>query len=654
MHNHRTVYFLLQWSLFIGLLAGSHLAIGQRPILPCPVDTVYVQAGCYVLIDQHAQQYLNDTVLCIPRYQFWKVSKTPFNSPEKIYQSVEKMAGKNRFTQELYRLGFRSPKNNAPPLNKKKGIPTSNTLENKTIRRIRILSNDPFGYSVKDTLTAPQTKIERWGNRLHHKTRAHILKPFVLFKEGDLVDNHLIRNSERIIRQLPYIDDARVILEPVNGHPEQVDVLVVTKDVWSMGIDVKVINPEKADLKIYESNILGMGHKMVHQADLKSNGDRILRYTHFGYEVPQSGRHHLGTNIQYKLSDQQESYRFQLHKSFIAENIPWAGGLLLDRSSDLAQPDNLWGYPSSITYFTQDLWLGANLGVFSPQDPFENYNEYLGFRVYHRQYDQRPEADSISAFFNKTLLLANFTLSKRRFYEGRLIYNLGRREDIPTGFYFTTTLGQELAENTSRVYAGADIRWSQLLQGAHYFYFRAATGSYFRNRETENGSVLIKTTYFSPILFSGRIKIRQFARIAYTNGIKRNDSKHLQLVGPNGIRGWNGETLSGIQKLSINLETVAFPPTNLYGFKFSILGFIDQGWIGPSSRVLKKMSYYAGLGLGLRIRNENLIFKSLQIRFAYYPIVPAGVSNTSFAIGGENQVDFDNLQTGAPATLPFY
>jgi hypothetical protein len=91
----------------------------------------------------------------------------------------------------------------------------------------------------------------------------------------------------------------------------------------------------------------------------------------------------------------------------------------------------------------------------------------------------------------------------------------------------------------------------------------------------------------------------------------------------------------------------------LYNFRFLVYGFGDLALIGPENRSIFKNSLYSGIGLGIRIRNENLVFKTFQIRFAYYPIIPDDAQHFYLMISGENTPELINFEPTAPSTIEY-
>lgn len=97
-------------------------------------------------------------------------------------------------------------------------------------------------------------------NRVHWKTRSSFIEDEVLFQAGDCFDPMLLDESERILRALPFIDEAQVYPVPVDE--DEVHVVVDTRDDWSLKLDVR---PEWDDglrithVSATEENFLGTG-----------------------------------------------------------------------------------------------------------------------------------------------------------------------------------------------------------------------------------------------------------------------------------------------------------------------------------------------------------------------------------------------------------
>jgi hypothetical protein len=103
----------------------------------------------------------------------------------------------------------------------------------------------------------------------------------------------------------------------------------------------------------------------------------------------------------------------------------------------------------------------------------------------------------------------------------------------------------------------------------------------------------------------------------------------------------------------MNVENVFFQKRSILNFQTAFFSFFDVGIVGPSEESIFRQNYYAGLGLGLRIRNENLIFKTIQIRLAYYPNHPSDVSSVGFILDEVSKNRFYTFQPRGPEPLRF-
>ena len=88
-------------------------------------------------------------------------------------------------------------------------------------------------------------------------------------------------------------------------------------------------------------------------------------------------------------------------------------------------------------------------------------------------------------------------------------------------------------------------------------------------------------------------------------------------------------------------------------FRFLFFGFGDLGLIGPENRSIFSNKLYSGIGIGVRVRNENLVFKTFQIKFAFYPTVPNDILPYYINISGENYQKITNFDPAVPYIIDF-
>lgn len=135
--------------------------------------------------------------------------------------------------------------------------------EGAVITHVFVDNHSIFEVPPADSAGA-QSRMRRFAgwvvNRVHVRTRASFIQDEVLFRAGDCFDPLLLEESERILRALPFIDDAHVYSVPVAD--DEVHVIVDTRDDWSLKLDVR---PEWDDglrithISATEENFFGTG-----------------------------------------------------------------------------------------------------------------------------------------------------------------------------------------------------------------------------------------------------------------------------------------------------------------------------------------------------------------------------------------------------------
>ena len=149
------------------------------------------------------------------------------------------------------------------------------------------------------------------------------------------------------------------------------------------------------------------------------------------------------------------------------------------------------------------------------------------------------------------------------------------------------------------------------------------------------------------------MKIRNFVNVSYTRGYDRNNEEYLTIPKTNGFSGFANDSLNGDQRLIVDLESVVFNPVNVLGFRFAFFGFADMAFLAATNAVINKGNFLTGFGIGIRIRNDNLIFKTFQIRLGFFPDPPQYSVISNFIVSGEQLLRPNNFDSGPPAVIPY-
>jgi len=277
-------------------------------------------------------------------------------------------------------------------------------------------------------------------------------------------------------------------------------------------------------------------------------------------------------------------------------------------------------------------------------------------RIRYTTFYERPLPDIYNQqyFANSTFYLASLSFSQRSYIRDFLVYSYGITEDIPKGYLHELVVGYDHNEFGDRWYSHAFFSSGNLFRNKpFYFYSSLGVGSFFNSTRLEQGMVNLKMDFISPLFEVFKVQSREFIKLNYTFGINRFEMENLYLGNGNGIRGFGSKIENGKQRLNLNIENVLFQKRSILNFQTAFFSFFDLGLIGDTKEIIFKEKYYTGFGLGLRIRNENLVFKTIQLRLAFYPNHPGDMNSVGFMLDGVPKTRFYSFQPRGPEPLRF-
>jgi hypothetical protein len=306
---------------------------------------------------------------------------------------------------------------------------------------------------------------------------------------------------------------------------------------------------------------------------------------------------------------------------------------------------------SPLKYTLQDYWLLRSflLNASSVQ------RIIIGARYYNNNIFERPFIfeDSYHNLQNYKIFLGSVSYSRQQYYKTNLIHAYGRTEDLPFGALVRITAGKEINEFKNRLYLGFDASTGRFISRFGYFHAGMAIGGYLYKNEPKQGIMSANINYFSNLITAGKFKIRNFVNLNYTRGIDRFSDEYLNFVSENGFAGFKNDTIRGNQRFSVGLESAVFCPSDIFGFRFVIYTFADIGLLSGTSVFASNNFSLTSLGLGVRIRNDNLLFKTIQLRFAYFPNTPEFSKINNLVVSGEQLSRHSNFIPGRPAVIQY-
>lgn len=634
----------LQPLIILALLSFHEAVFSQNTVKQD--SALKVSRGSYVQFREIKAFIPKDTIILVPG-SLVLADLSRKDKTVTFYDSLKARASRSKFAKALFDLVIVSP----DTVTRKK--PASNSQDNfkeyagKKIRKIQIQRLNVFGADVNNPGYYHPHGAERLLNNTHINTNESIIKKYLLFSEGDTISPLLLSDNERIIRQLPYIDDARIIIVPVSS--EDADIVVVTKDVYSLGGDLTIRNRNSGTAKVFEKNIFGMGHEF--EVDVPySKGASDSPGIGLNYNVKNIQKSFVDLNLNFYNALGKRTYGASLSKSLLSSTTKYAGGVFIGQTFTTENLDTLLiAQPLKYTY--QDYWLMRSFLI----DKESVTRIITGLRYTDNNVFQRPliSPNSYHSLQKYKFLIGSAAFSMQKYFKTNLIYSYGRTEDIPEGIMLQLSEGVEINEFKNRTYSGINLSYGHFYNDLGYLNTSAGFGTYFKEHHTDQGVLSLSLNYFSNLVYAGSMKIRNFVNIDYTRGFDRNTEEYLSIEKKNGFAGFSNDSLRGTQRIVLDLESVFFNPINIYGFRFAFFGFADVGFLAGTAEVVSKGRALTGIGLGIRIRNDNLVFRTFQIRLGFFPSPPQNSMIENLVVSGEQLLHSNNFTPGAPAVIPY-
>jgi hypothetical protein len=571
---------------------------------------------------------------------------------DNFYDSLKSKANHKKFTKLLHSVIFPSLNNELKQVDTLRNI---QKFDGKTIGQIKIIRLDVFGPTINEPSQKAKLWYEKAGNILHTRSDLHNIRKNLLFKKGDMLRSSDIFENERLLRALPYIRDVRFYVETDSLEKEKVNITLLTQDRFSIGITGDVFGWESAALEIYNRNIFGIGHELSARFVGHLTKEPYMGIETF-YRINNVDGRFITLSTGYTNTYLNEGAMLVLNKDFLRVSSTWGYGIagyFFDRAHELPGEMHLKNSPV-FGYHQWSGWAGRNFQIGNNKaiSQLTFSGQYI-----HRNFSDRPNPlpNGEQFYQNSDLYLAGFTWSKRTFITDELIYAYGITEDIPKGFKNEWVIGYDDNEFGKRYYSHINISNANLLPGnsKSYLYMSAGYSSFFKSGKTEQGLAEFSSSFISRLFSSGNARFREFVSVNYRLGINRFEKEKLLFEKNNLIRGFESEEVIGKQRLSINAESVYFQRHDFYRFNIAFFIFADMGIMQSEHSSIFRGKYYSGLGIGLRLHNESLVLKTLQIRLSFYPNHPQDVGLVGFLLNEQTPQRFYSFQPGPPAPRRF-
>jgi hypothetical protein len=484
-------------------------------------------------------------------------------------------------------------------------IPSPQELEasGAVIGKIIVTPDNIFDTSIE----GENGWIYRAANKLHIMTRPGVIRGQLLFESGDLYNERLIKETERILRANDYLYDATIVPVAYDGHT--VDLEVRTKDVWTLnpGFNFGRSGGKNSySIHVQEKNLLGTGRKV--DVDWSSDVNRsALTFTYYDPHFLHSFNR---LAVSYSNANDGDTKYFRLERPFYSLDSRWSAGTLLNDS----------------TFITDRYELGHRVGEFRQHDQFyemhggwsqglkDGWAERWTYGATYRedQFEQvadHPLGGPLPADRKFVYPWVGFEVIEDAFQERENQDQIRRTEDVLVGFRGSVRLGyaSEGFGSASDAFLmsafaqdGADLTSTQSLFGSTW-----ASGRY-EHGEIRNGILGAEGRYY----WTTSAKSKFFANASGVVTEQLDDDQQLTLGGDTGLRGYPFAYQAGTAKALLTLEQRYY--TDWYPFRlFRVAGaaFFDMGrtW-GTDVTGETSLGLLKDVGIGIRLGSSRSAF----------------------------------------------
>ena len=512
-------------------------------------------------------------------------------------------------------------------------IQSIGNLEGKIIRSINIEQRH-FGNDVDRPTFQKINALINFANQLHDKTNKSTIAKNIFIKVDEPLNPLLVAYNEKWLRDLGYIQDARILAYPNKEDTNKVDVFVVTKDILPIGGNFNLKEANAFELNLTTENINDLGNAF----SISQNYDHD-RKTVSGWGFDYTTRNILGSFLDLKTgaksyTDNYANRMASASNVFISGNKPllhpldrWVYGF------DIRQEKNRNAYKTwSDSFYINSLQyqlrhFDANIGyqLFIKNKIYQNDNlrYFVQLRYLENDFITRPiqyqdqidrNYQSIQAYFG------SFTLFKQKIIRTQYLYGFGRNEDLPTGKSLMITTGHYNREGQSLPYLGIQLDSYKLLKNESFRRAKLNIGSSYIDQQLQDFRFLASIENISKIhyLESG-YRYRQVINLSFAQTLKNKFNEALLINSIYGIPQLNRERIRGGTRITANWESIWYNSRTFFGFRKAPFIFANLTYIRTVSEPIKNGDIYSALGGGIRVRNENLILGTIELKGFYFP-----------------------------------
>ncbi|MFY0626399.1 MAG: hypothetical protein JXR07_08900 [Reichenbachiella sp.] len=623
---------------------------------------VKIKADRFVFYNNNMFYTQNDTIVYFADTLDFYIKRNSMERTDAFYDSLEHNMNKAKVSKVLYESIFLSQDTT-------KHQPDFNSAfrflqhSEKEISKINLKHLPVFGSHIEDTTLNDPDGAGRFFNKIHTHTRPNIIRKNLTFSKGDELDPYELIDSERLLRSLNFIQDARIYVDTLSTGEVKLD--VVTKDLLPWNVELGPLEYERSLFSVSYNNIAGLGHEFEYV--LVTENDLNLRPgSDFYYRVPSILGSYTLLQLNYSSLFKTQGLGMKFDRQFETQEMKYAGGIeIADYTRGLVDYYEFEQDTASALYYDEtivDPWFGRafqsnmRLGIFGLTS---RTNIVVSGRYDYRDLYDKPivSADSNYRFHSYQNLLFGIGINSRKFYTDNFVLNFGRTEDVPSGGALGAVVGYQFGEFKDRPYLGFNYARGGYLRQFGYLNVFSEFGGFITNEDDapsiyEDAVIKLGADYFSKLFLFNQSKYRQFISFTWKHMINPREPAYLSSEKEIGIRGLRRYATSATDQLNFRWESLVFTPVSLIGFRMACFAYADITSM-RNITIDNSWELYSGIGLGVQLRNDETSLNTIVIRLSYFPSIPDGGKQTYFGLNSSSPLKIRDFNFSAPSVTTF-
>ena len=519
----------------------------------------------------------------------------------------------------------------------------------KIIRHIAI-EHVGFEKSIYDSARKVDKFVTKAANFLHQDTREKTIRQHLFISENSPLNPYRLSDNERFLRDRDFILDSRIVVAPI-PNTDSVDLLVITRDVFSLGATIGGSFPSAPEIGMYDANFDGRAQRL--EFNTLTDVDRT---PNFGYAFLYRKSSLLGSlanlELQYtqlnngrSVGEENEfAWIARINRPLVSPYSRMAGGFEMSQNwSQNVYPKADTNAFRSYRYNIFDSWLGYNIGI--NKEVSNRSRHFLSVRYFDGTYLDQPDQPEYKEDkdYNSALgYLSELTFYRQDYYKTRYVFGFGRTEDIPYGINLGITGGYVKLLSIGRPYTAVKFNYANASKKGDFYRLSFQAGTFIRDHQLEDAVIQPAASYATKLLHINKLKARGYITATYTQLFNQSISD-LLTISRKDIPGFSLDSLDADQRLSLHGESVLYLPRSLFGFRFAPFVAVDMVYVSECATCEVPKSNFLGLSAGFRTRNENLIFGTMEVKFTFVP--EDGYGDSKFIIGFKENIRVKNSGT---------